>query len=70
MSGSKAALKAINAAVKAQKYDDAIQEAQKLLGSDPKNYQAYVVSYCSDFASGIFRYEEFCCVTSNLHLLG
>jgi len=40
MSGAKAALKAINAAIKAQKYDEAIQEAQKVLASDPKNYQA------------------------------
>jgi superkiller protein 3 len=40
MSGPKAALKAIVAAIKAQKYDDAAQEAQKLLVSDPKNYQA------------------------------
>jgi len=44
MSGSKAALKAISAAIKAQKYDDAIQEAQKLLAADPKSYQAYVLS--------------------------
>ncbi|KAH7369699.1 hypothetical protein BKA65DRAFT_416744 [Rhexocercosporidium sp. MPI-PUGE-AT-0058] len=42
MSGPKAALKAIVAAVKAQKYDDAAQEAQKLLASDPKNYQAAI----------------------------
>jgi hypothetical protein len=40
MSGSKAALKAISTAVKAQKFDDAAREAQKLLASDPKNYQA------------------------------
>ncbi|PMD42619.1 TPR-like protein [Hyaloscypha variabilis F] len=40
MSGAKAALKAIAAAIKAQKYDDAIQEAQKLLLTDPKSYQA------------------------------
>ena len=40
MSGSKAALKAIGAAIKAQKYDDAIQEAHKLLAADPKSYQA------------------------------
>jgi superkiller protein 3 len=39
MSTSKAALKAIGAAVKAQKYDEAIQECQKLLASDPKSYQ-------------------------------
>ncbi|KAH9222212.1 hypothetical protein DL95DRAFT_441413 [Leptodontidium sp. 2 PMI_412] len=42
MSGPKAALKAIGAAVKAQKYDDAVQAAQKLLASDPKNYQASI----------------------------
>jgi superkiller protein 3 len=40
MSAPKAALKAINAAIKAQKYDDAVQEAQKLLSTDPKNFQA------------------------------
>jgi hypothetical protein len=44
MSGPKAALKAIGAAIKSQKYDDAIQEAQKLLAADPKSYQGYVVS--------------------------
>lgn len=42
MSGQKAALKAIANAIKAQKYDDAAQEAQKLLANDPKSYQAYV----------------------------
>lgn len=40
MSGAKAALKAIGAFIKAQKYDEAIQEAQKLLATDSKNYQA------------------------------
>ena len=39
MSGPKAALKAIGAAIKAQKYDDVVQEAQKLLAQDPQNYQ-------------------------------
>jgi superkiller protein 3 len=39
MSAPKSALKAIGAAVKAQKYDDAVEQAQKLLASDPKNYQ-------------------------------
>lgn len=42
MSTSKAVLKSIGAAIKAQKFDEAIQEAQKLLTSDPKNSQAYV----------------------------
>lgn len=40
MSSQKAALKAIGAALKAQKYEDAVVEAQKLLANDPKNYQA------------------------------
>jgi hypothetical protein len=44
MSGSKGALKAINAAIKAQKYDDVVRDAHKLLASDPKSYQAYVLS--------------------------
>lgn len=37
---SKAALKAIGAAIKAQKFEDAVKESEKLLLSDPKNYQA------------------------------
>ncbi|KAK6593774.1 tetratricopeptide [Botrytis cinerea] len=40
MSGTKAALKAINAAVQSQKYDEAVEQAQKLLDSDPNSYQA------------------------------
>jgi superkiller protein 3 len=39
MSTSKAALKAISTAVKAQKYDEVIQESQKLLATDSKSYQ-------------------------------
>jgi superkiller protein 3 len=39
MSSQKASLKAIAASIKAQKFDDAVQEAQKLLASDPKSYQ-------------------------------
>jgi hypothetical protein len=39
MSASKAALKAITAAVKAKKYDDVIQQSQELLTKDPKSYQ-------------------------------
>jgi superkiller protein 3 len=37
---TKAALKPIIAAIKAEKYDDAIKDAEKLLASDPKNHQA------------------------------
>lgn len=42
MSTTKAALKAIGAALQAQKYDDAVEQSQKLLASDPQQYQAYV----------------------------
>jgi superkiller protein 3 len=44
MSGPKATLKAIGGAIKSQNYDDAIQEARKLLAADPKSHQAYVLS--------------------------
>ncbi|EKD18777.1 tetratricopeptide [Drepanopeziza brunnea f. sp. 'multigermtubi' MB_m1] len=45
--GAKESLKAIVASVKAQKYDDAVQEAQNLLASDPKNYQASIfLGFC------------------------
>ena len=40
MSGPKAALKAIAAAIKSQNFDDAVHEARNLLTADPKNYQA------------------------------
>lgn len=40
MSGTKAAIKAIGAAIKAEKYDDAVQESKKLLAADPKSYGA------------------------------
>ncbi|QSZ31450.1 hypothetical protein DSL72_001015 [Monilinia vaccinii-corymbosi] len=42
MSGTKAALKAINAAVQSQNYDVAIQQARNLLNSDPNSYQANI----------------------------
>ncbi|OAA73587.1 Tetratricopeptide-like helical [Cordyceps fumosorosea ARSEF 2679] len=42
MSGSKAALKGINEAVKSQKFDDAIAKSQDLLRKDPQNYQANI----------------------------
>jgi superkiller protein 3 len=40
MSVSKAALKAIGAAVKAQKYDEAVQQCQQVLAADRENHQA------------------------------
>ncbi|KAG0647221.1 Superkiller 3 [Hyphodiscus hymeniophilus] len=39
---SKAALKSIGAAIKAQKYDEAIQECQRSLASEPKSYQSNI----------------------------
>lgn len=42
MSGSKAVLKAINDAIRQQKFDDAISQAQEFLQKESKNYQAYV----------------------------
>lgn len=40
MSNSKAQLKAINEAIKNQKFDDAVEKATAFLEKDPKNYQA------------------------------
>ncbi|PQK10604.1 hypothetical protein BB8028_0002g09240 [Beauveria bassiana] len=42
MSGSKAALKGINDAIKSQNYDDAITKSQDLLNKDHKNYLANI----------------------------
>ncbi|KAJ3492608.1 hypothetical protein NLG97_g5277 [Lecanicillium saksenae] len=42
MSGSKAALKGINDAVRSQNFDDAITKSQDLLKKDPQNYQANI----------------------------
>jgi superkiller protein 3 len=39
MLASKAVLKAIGASIKSQKYDEAVEQAQKLLASEPQNYQ-------------------------------
>ncbi|KIN00829.1 hypothetical protein OIDMADRAFT_179703 [Oidiodendron maius Zn] len=42
MSALKAALKAIGAAAKAQKYDEVVQQCQQVLAAEPKNYQALI----------------------------
>lgn len=62
MSGTKAALKAINAAVQSQKYDEAVQQARNLLNSDPNSYQAniflgYAYSKSSKFTEAEEAYE-------------
>lgn len=41
MSGTKAALKAAKAALDADKYQDAIDQARAVLKTDPNNYHAY-----------------------------
>ena len=43
MSATKAALKAAKASLDAQKYDDAVEHAKKVLAIDPHNYHAYVL---------------------------
>ncbi|KOS17934.1 Superkiller protein 3 [Escovopsis weberi] len=42
MSGSKTLLKAINDAIRSQRYDDAVEKAQELLKKDPKSYQGLI----------------------------
>ncbi|KAL2135150.1 hypothetical protein VTI74DRAFT_9581 [Chaetomium olivicolor] len=42
MSGTKALLKAINEAIKQQKWDDAIEAAEEVFQKDAKNYQAHI----------------------------
>ena len=44
MSGPKSALKAAKAALDAHKYNDAVEQANKVLAVDAKNYYAYVWS--------------------------
>lgn len=40
MSSNKAALKAINDAIRNKKWDDATEQAKNIIGRDPENYQA------------------------------
>ncbi|KAH7157129.1 hypothetical protein EDB81DRAFT_414037 [Dactylonectria macrodidyma] len=42
MSGSKATLKAINDAIRQQKFEDAISQAQEFVKKEPKNYQGHI----------------------------
>jgi len=56
MSTPKAALKAIDAAAKAKRYDDVLQQSQNLLAADPNSYQ---VNFYQGFAfDGLTRYNE------------
>ncbi|KAI0514636.1 tetratricopeptide [Xylaria bambusicola] len=42
MASTKASLKAINDAIRQQKWDEALAQTESLISKDPKNYQAYV----------------------------
>ncbi|KAK4124643.1 TPR-like protein [Parathielavia appendiculata] len=42
MSGTKALLKAVNEAIKLQKWDEAIEAAEDVFQKDPKNYHAHI----------------------------
>ncbi|KAJ3576636.1 hypothetical protein NPX13_g3627 [Xylaria arbuscula] len=42
MASTKASLKAINDAIRQQKWDEALAQTESLISRDPKNYQAYV----------------------------
>jgi hypothetical protein len=44
MSGTKSLLKAINEAIRQQRWDDAIEAAEDVFQKDPRNYQAYAQS--------------------------
>ncbi|PQE32365.1 hypothetical protein CJF32_00001107 [Rutstroemia sp. NJR-2017a WRK4] len=62
MSGTKAALKAINAAIQSQDYEEAAQQARALLKADPKSYQGniflgFAFSKQSKYAEAEAAYE-------------
>lgn len=61
MSNSKALLKAINDAIRQQKFDDAIEKSQEFLQKEPKSYQGSVLSIPA---------LETCSLTSQTYLLG
>ncbi|KAG9230261.1 putative Superkiller protein 3 [Amylocarpus encephaloides] len=63
MSGAKSALKAIDALIKAQKFDGAVTEAEKLLATDSKNFQGklflgYAKSKRGDYAEAETAYDS------------
>ena len=53
MSGTKAALKAAKAALDANKYQDAIDQAETVLKTDPKNYHAYIFAQITPIPSEV-----------------
>ena len=56
MSVTKTALKAAKAALDRQNYDEAIEQAKKVLAVDPNNYHAYVCTAenCSNSIAEIY----------------
>lgn len=50
MSEAKGAMKAVGAALKAEKYDEVVHQAQKLLVLDPKSYKGWVMQqHCAQY---------------------
>lgn len=49
MSSTKAALKAAKAALDANKYEDAVDQAKAVLKTDSKSYHAYVLTQSPSF---------------------
>ncbi|RYO95268.1 hypothetical protein DL762_000151 [Monosporascus cannonballus] len=59
MSSTKAALKAINDAIRNKKWDDAIDQVKNLIDRDPENYQAHVFhAFALDKKGNYLRAEE------------
>ncbi|RYP81123.1 hypothetical protein DL769_002132 [Monosporascus sp. CRB-8-3] len=59
MSSTKAALKAINDAIRSKKWDDAIDQVKNLIDRDPENYQAHVFhAFALDKKGNYLRAEE------------
>lgn len=53
MSGTKAALKAAKAALDANKYQNAIDQAKTVLRTDPDNYHAYIPVFNAPILSAV-----------------
>ncbi|RYP42482.1 hypothetical protein DL767_000170 [Monosporascus sp. MG133] len=59
MSSTKAALKAINDAIRNKRWDDAIDQVKNLIDRDPENYQAHVFhAFALDKKGNYLRAEE------------
>ncbi|KAK2590829.1 Superkiller protein 3 [Conoideocrella luteorostrata] len=60
MSNAKAALKAINDAIRGEKYDDAIKQAKALVKKDPRSYQGLIfLAFALDKQNQLIEAEDF-----------